>query len=383
MTETPYINLSFNYTNKELELEIMHNSFEIIFLENTKELKELQKKFYEPITDYSLELKDNLYFLPGTSVPRSKLKETHSNLNIKSTRDITNATKIITSRKSMDALFEHTYGRFIKVSFFKKLITIFQELNYDIYNLTEVNDLLEDYENDYIRVNYFNFLNQNAFEKDFIKKYPQELFEKIKNIATKKSSKWYYKLKTNKFSKEDFEDFLKADVYSDKTILADINGDDSVKIDKEVFDNLNKMLNSSDEDNHTVAAEIMANCNYEDSAGYLLCLLRNHDFALSNCKGSKHVNYKSFLSYFDHNHRWSLSTTDLYRKLEVTDNFNLKHVKIIFESYINELTRSSNKYALVSEVRLGKEAADKIGYDLIYDTKSETTKVIAHEQQPA
>jgi len=381
MSKIAYINLSFNYKDKELELQIL--SDQLTYIENTEELKELKKKFNEPITDYSLELKDNLYFLPGTNVPRSKLKETHSNLNIKSTRDITTATKIISGRNSMDAMFEHTYGRFIKVSFFQKLITIFQELDYDIYNLTEVNDLLEDYENDYIRVNYFNFLNQNAFEKDFIKKYPQELFDKIRDIATSKSSKWYYKLKTNKFSEEDLEDFLKADIYSDKTILAGINGDDSVEIDEEVFDNLKKMLSSSDEDNHTVAAEIMANCNYEDSAGYLLCLLRNYDYALGGCKGSKHVNYRSFLSYFDHNHRYGLSTLDLYNKLETTGNFNLKHVKIIFEAYIHELTYSSNRYALVSEIRLSKDAADKIGYDLIYDTESETTKVIAHEQQPA
>ena len=49
---------------------------------------------------------------------------------------------------------------------------------------------------------------------------------------------------------------------------------------------------------------------------------------------------------------------------------------------LNEIVQLENKY-INSEIKLSKDAADKIGYDLIYDTESETTKVIAHEQQPA
>ena len=77
-----------------------------------------------------------------------------------------------------------------------------------------------------------------------------------------------------------------------------INGDDAVTITPEVYQQLVKMFQSSDQANHIMAMEIMANSNYIDSALYLLLLLEDYSGRISECHTRNHVNFKSMVSYF-------------------------------------------------------------------------------------
>ena len=88
-------------------------------------------------------------------------------------------------------------------------------------------------------------------------------------------------------------------IFDESELLALINGDDAVTITAEVYQQLVKMFESSDQDNHIMAMEIMANSNYVDSALYLLLLLEGFEHKISSCNTRNHVNFKSMVSYFN------------------------------------------------------------------------------------
>jgi hypothetical protein len=98
--------------------------------------------------------------------------------------------------------------------------------------------------------------------------------------------------------KDILDDIQNKTIFDESELLAMINGDDAVTITPEVYQQLVKMFESSDQDNHIMAMEIMANSNYIDSALYLLLLLEDYSGRISECHTRNHVNFKSMVSYF-------------------------------------------------------------------------------------
>ena len=86
-------------------------------------------------------------------------------------------------------------------------------------------------------------------------------------------------------------------LYPESDILSVLN-DDQIVIDYEKFEELCSWFGSNDPENILLAAEMMANSNFKKSGLYLLQLLSNYRDKLKMCKGTKHVNFKSLLSYF-------------------------------------------------------------------------------------
>jgi hypothetical protein len=104
------------------------------------------------------------------------------------------------------------------------------------------------------------------------------------------------------FVEDEYRDMLDSiqnkTIFDESELLAMINGDDAVTITPEVYSQLVKMFESSDQDNHIMAMEIMANSNYIDSALYLLLLLEGYAHKIGDCHTRNHVNFKSMVSYF-------------------------------------------------------------------------------------
>jgi hypothetical protein len=104
------------------------------------------------------------------------------------------------------------------------------------------------------------------------------------------------------FVEDDYKDILddiqNKTIFDESELLAMINGEDAVTITPEIYSQLVKMFESSDQDNHIMAMEIMANSNYIDSALYLLLLLEGYSHKIGDCHTRNHVNFKSMVSYF-------------------------------------------------------------------------------------
>lgn len=66
-----------------------------------------------------------------------------------------------------------------------------------------------------------------------------------------------------------------------------------------MFEEMKNMFNSSDKNNHILAMEVMANCDYERSALFLLDLLSDKAFKINLYKEKNHVNFQSLCKFFN------------------------------------------------------------------------------------
>ena len=67
-------------------------------------------------------------------------------------------------------------------------------------------------------------------------------------------------------------DYIRKKVYNQNNILRLIN--DSVILNNDSYDELTKILDSNDDHNIKLAMELIANCDYEKSAVYILLLFK-------------------------------------------------------------------------------------------------------------
>jgi len=116
--------------------------------------------------------------------------------------------------------------------------------------------------------------------------------------------------------------------YIQDDILKILNQD--VVIDKEMYKQIDAMLESGDNSNIKIAMEIMANSNYEHSAPYLLLLFKNYGYRIWDSGFRNHVNFKSLVEFFDLNGRRGYTNIDLDEIINI-----LKTKKFLTKETIN------------------------------------------------
>ena len=72
----------------------------------------------------------------------------------------------------------------------------------------------------------------------------------------------------------------------------------TVTMNEEIYREMDKMIDSEDSNNCVLAMEMMANCDYEKSAIYLLFLLKNHFYKFRENKVWSHVNFTALKEFF-------------------------------------------------------------------------------------
>ena len=371
------------YLEYNISVDFKENSTSISFQNSTRGLKDatsVYKHFTHPETNFKLNSKDKLYFLPGTNVPRAKLKDTFSKLKIVSTKDIDTTDKFIVSGNTYDKLFEFRYARFYKVSFIQKILKLLEKIGYPIdeYDLENFNESLENYESEYIICNNLYFLTQSVIKNELSKILDATVIEKINQIN---SSSWTSMTCLKKKDNYDlYEKIMSSKLYSERTLLRDINGDDSVTINQEIYENLCEMLDSSDEDNHTVAAEIMANSDYESSISYILLLLHNHYYTLSLTKGSKHVNFKSLLSFLNLSLNYGVTHQSCIKTLKDTNTLTEENIKNIFKFFVENHKINDTVLFNTPVLKLSPELSEHIGKEIVYNFETKT--ITEHELVP-
>ena len=371
------------YLEYNISVDFKERSTSISFQNSTRGLKDdtpVHKHFTHPKTNFKLSSKDKLYFLPGTNVPRAKLKDTFSKLKIVSTKDIDNTDKFIVSGSTYDKLFESRYARFYKVSFIQKVLKLLDKIGYfvDEYDLEQFNEALENYESEYIICNNLYFLTQSTIKNQLSNILDATIIEKINQIN---GSSWTSMTCLKKKENYDlYEKIMSSKLYSERTLLRDINGDDSVTINEEIFENLCEMLESSDEDNHTVAAEIMANSDYESSISYILLLIHKYYYSLYLTKGSKHVNFKSLLSFLNLSLNYAVTHEQCIKTLKDTNTLTEEHIKNIFKFFAENHKMNNTVLFNTPVLKLSPELSEHIGKEIVYNFETKT--ITEHELVP-
>lgn len=234
---------------------------------------------------------DKLYFFPGCSVPRFKVRE-----NFSCTNKPSSATAAFIS--------DNLEGSDTSFDFYPKCMPV---------DINEWRPFMNQLIDDKIPQRFEMFYQNNTIEKIFLsKKLWDDNFWRshFTNTGTCLSShiknRWGFKydgmnLQENQLiglSNSPEMRAMTCDVYFETDILKVLNENQFI-IDDVKYNELRAFGNSQDSENLVLMMELMSNCDYDKSIVHLLFLLKEFGDDMSNLKEAHHVNFRSLLTFLN------------------------------------------------------------------------------------
>lgn len=278
---------------------------------------------------------DTIYLLPGVNIPRMKLKDLALNLGIRVVRDPAKATVVFSGKSSVGKLTTSNW-----------------------YYFADANTILENVKK-LCKDDYYIDKLDVAISSTGAKKVCSGWSDMRNTLCNGDMSiylsQYVYGIEPE--YQETYDAIQGKPIYCESELLTNINGDDSTIIDYDVYKQLKSMFESSDNDNHILAMEIMANSHYENSVLYLLMLLSDFSNVISNTHTKNHVNFKSMLAYFNWVPRQisSQDSEDIIKIIDGKGLLTLDMIKILYKEYTDDIHRS-------------------IAYDGVFEIKEVTIK---------
>lgn len=228
-----------------------------------KDLEKLGLPLVE--SDQEIDVQDkNIYRFPKITLPRQKMDLLKDKYNCKVIRDITKADISIVSLKLFDTLLERTWANSIPyqslfqvVKWMKADKNAFTDLAtakiQEFLNETPTFSMIDFKVNKHWNVSY----SSNPKLYDEINKYMVD-----EDLNNEEGSDWILPKK----SAEAFNNLLQStsQIVFDTDISNIIDGELAV-IENDKYEDIEKMILSTDIDNRSLAVEMMANCNIEKS----------------------------------------------------------------------------------------------------------------------
>jgi len=242
--------------------------------------------------EYQFSDSDKIFFMPGCTVPRFKVKQLCEATGMSVVKNPDNATVIIKGDNTEKEIIQEEYiSRYITVEECLEWI----EKNYSVGNIGTLSikqELSKDDTFDLVVLYGFNvYRTMTTGARD-------ENYSWVKQTINCPINSIYVWVSEDK-KLRDFDKILekmKPIVYQNN-LLAIINS--SNVMTEEMYHEAAKMFESDDSNNHVLAMELMANCDYQKSAIYLLLLLKNYSSKIKNRKEKDHVNFRSLCSFFN------------------------------------------------------------------------------------
>jgi hypothetical protein len=316
------------------------------------------KIFNTVSTGYIPTLNDKLYFAKGVNIPRVKLKNLAKDYKIKSTTNLADATAIFVSENSNSKYTTTQWTYTVATTEFKQYFEDYVALETgDAYYNEKVENVLEFYTEELIGVSYNT---RNFLENGNI---PFRL-----TSGTSYSSKRYNKIQDEYLSAYDEINNSTLPVYDESELLKHLNGNEALGIDSDMYDSLCEMFNSSDTDNHTIAMEIMANSNFEDSVLYLSLLFYSYSGQMQQCRSKGHVNFKSLLSLMTlPSSYFRMNIDDVMDKLKKHKQLTKENVDIVLKLHGDDITDGGNStYFRVKTITLCTEYLEAMDFNYTF-----------------
>jgi len=309
--------------------------------------------------DYDPTKGDKLYFLPGVNIPRVKLKDLSLQHGIKTVRDIDQATHVFVGKNTKDKIVNGHWYYTIKTNALRSILDDTDTVMDDYYreNLTQA---LEFYNEEEVIVDYHSATELRNSELPFVKRYM--------NGNLSRSSSVFYTVDDD--HKDLFPGILNIELYDESKLLKHINGDDAATIDETMFLQISDMFKSSDQDNHILAMEIMANCNYIDSLLYIEMLFENYANRMADCHTKNHVNFKSLLSFLGKKKSYMYTDIDEVVKSLINKGvFDIEKVNVIMKYYGERIAnQGGTDFFEVKSLTLSEEAAKLLNTNYVHQT---------------
>jgi hypothetical protein len=309
--------------------------------------------------DYNPTKGDKLYFLPGVNIPRVKLKDLSLQHGIKTVRDVDQATHVFVGKNTKDKIVNGHWYYTMNTSALRAILND-PELVMDDYYKENLTQALEFYTEPIVIVDYHSASELRNSELPFVKRYM------IGNLS--RSSTIFYTVDDD--HKDLFPGILNLELYDESKLLKHINGDDAATIDETMFLQISDMFKSSDQDNHILAMEIMANCNYIDSLLYIEMLFEKYENQMYSCHTKNHVNFKSLLSFLGKKRTYmNTSIDDVVKSLINKGVFDIDKVNVIMKYYGEAIAnQGGTDYFEVKSLTLSEEAAKLLNTNYVHQT---------------
>ena len=308
---------------------------------------------------------DKLYFLPGVNIPRIKLKDLATKFGIRTVRDVSEANVIFGSSKTKDKMTGYTWKYKIPTTLVQLFFETYKN-DMDDYQFSKIDNALEFYTEEYILTDWStarNFTDNDLPQWNSYSQQPQYTDYHSKSRA---SSEHVHEVNKDYIH---LYDLIKGKEIIDESCLLDqLNGDDAVIIDADMFTQLTTMFNSSDDDNHILAMEIMANSKYKESLLYIEMIFKNHAYTIGQSNTKNHVNFKSLLSYLGKNNRYiDTNLDDIMESLISKKVLTKDKVNILLENYSEEIkNRGDSTYFKVQTITVNEDTLSLLNENYNY-----------------
>jgi hypothetical protein len=285
---------------------------------------------------------DTIYLLPGVNIPRMKLKDLALNLGIRVVRDPAKATVVFSGKSSVGKVTTSNWYYFADA---ETILNNVKKMCKDQYYIDKLETAITATGSTRVCSNWSDMRNtlcngdMAIYESQYLFGIEAEYLDTYNDIQSKS-------------------------IYCESELITNINGDDSTIIDYDVYKQLQSMFESSDDDNHVLAMEIMANSHYEKSVLYLLMLISDYNHKISNTHTRNHVNFKSMLAYFNWIPR-NISGLRAYNIIKIIDEkglLTLDMIKILYKEYTDSI-HSNIAYDDVFEIKevtINQDYLDKL-----------------------
>ena len=308
---------------------------------------------------------DKLYFLPGVNIPRIKLKDLATKFGIRTVRDVSEANVIFGSSKTKDKMTGYTWKYKIPTTLVQLFFETYKN-DMDDYQFSKIDNALEFYTEEYILTDWStarNFTDNDLPQWNSYSQQPQYTDYHSKSRA---SSEHVHEVNKDYIH---LYDLIKGKEIIDESCLLDqLNGDDAVIIDADMFTQLTTMFNSSDDDNHILAMEIMANSKYKESLLYIEMIFKNHAYTIGQSNSKNHVNFKSLLSYLGKNNRYiDTNLDDIMESLISKKVLTKDKVDILLKNYAEEINnRGDSTYFKVQTITVNEDTLSLLNENYSY-----------------
>lgn len=285
---------------------------------------------------------DTIYLLPGVNIPRMKLKDLALNLGIRVVRDPAKATVVFSGKSSVGKLTTSTWYYFADTN---TILENVKKLCNDNYYIDKLETAIASTGAERVCSNWSDMRNTLCNGN-------LDIYD----------SQYFYGIEPEYL--ETYTAIQGKPIYCESELITNINGDDSTVIDYEVYQQLKSMFQSSDDDNHVLAMEIMANSHYENSILYLLMLISEFHYTISNTHTRNHVNFKSMLAYFNWVPRQvgSQDADDIIKIIDGKGLLTLDMIKILYKEYTGDIHRNIayDDVFEIKEVTIQQDYLDKL-----------------------
>lgn len=355
-----YLYLNFEYTYSDITLDNFDVRIETTnYFDPSSDTLNIVKNEYTPMKG------DKLYFLPGVNIPRIKLKDLATKFGIRTVRDISEATIIFGSSKTKDKMTGSSWKYKIPTPVVQLFFETYKN-DMDDYQFSKIETALEFYTEEYILTDWStarNFTDTDCPQFNSYSLQPVYL-DYVNNKRT--SSEYVYDVATEYISI--FNSLKGREIIDESCLLDQLNGDDAVIIDADMFTQLTTMFNSSDDDNHILAMEILANSKYKESLLYIEMIFKNHAYSIGNCHTKNHVNFKSLLSYLGKSNRYiDTSLDDIMNSLISKKVLTKDKIDILLKNYGHEINnRGDSTYFKVQTITVNEDTLSLLNENYNY-----------------